>query len=119
VNRLGLELDRPDGRPIVIARLMGELDLATVGEAGPRVLAAAGNDSLVLDLAGLTFLDSAAVHLLFRLVKRFHDRGRELVFVVPVGSPASRIVEVIDLASAAPVVPSSEDALRLLVAAGS
>lgn len=116
MNRLELELDRPNGRPVVVARLVGELDLATVADAGPQVLAAAGNDSLVLDLAGLTFLDSAAVHLLFRLVKRFHDRGRELVFVVPAGSPASRVVEVIDLAAAAPVVPSSEEAVRLLVA---
>jgi stage II sporulation protein AA (anti-sigma F factor antagonist) len=116
VNRLELQLERPNGRPVVVARLVGELDLATVADAGPEVLAAAGNESLVLDLAGLTFLDSAAVHLLFRLVKRFHDRGRELVFVVPAGSPASRVVEVIDLAAAAPVVPSSEEAVRLLVA---
>jgi anti-anti-sigma factor len=114
VNRLELELDRPDARPVVVARLVGELDLATVGEAGPQVLAAAGNDSLVLDLAGLTFLDSAAVHLLFRLVKRFHDRGRQLVFVVPADSPASRVVQVIDLAAAAPVVPTRDDGLRLL-----
>jgi anti-anti-sigma factor len=114
VNRLELDFDRPNGRPVVVARLVGELDLATVAEAGPRVLAAAGNDSLVLDLAGLTFLDSAAVHLLFRLVKRFHDSGRQLVFVVPADSPANRVVEVIDLASAAPVVTSSEDAVSLL-----
>jgi anti-sigma B factor antagonist len=114
MNRLELELDRPNGRPVVVARLVGELDLATVAEAGPQVLAAAGNDSLVLDLAGLTFLDSAAVHLLFRLVKRFHDSGRQLVFVVPTDSPANRVVQVIDLASAAPVVTSSEDAVRLL-----
>jgi anti-anti-sigma factor len=114
MNRLELELDRPNGRPVVGARLVGELDLATVAEAGPQVLAAAGNDSLVLDLAGLTFMDSAAVHLLFRLVKRFHDRGRELVFVVPAHSPASRVVQVIDLAAAAPVVTTSDDAVRLL-----
>lgn len=114
MNRLELELDRPDARPVVVARLVGELDLATVGEAGPQVLAAAGNDSLVLDLAGLTFLDSAAVHLLFRLVKRFHDRGRQLVFVVPADSPASRVVQVIDLAAAAPVVPTRDAAVRLL-----
>ena len=39
MNRLELELDRPNGRPVVVARLVGELDLATVGEAGPQVLA--------------------------------------------------------------------------------
>ena len=114
MNRLELELERPNGHPVVVARLHGELDLATVAEAGPQVIAAARNESLVLDLAGLTFLDSAAVHLLFRLVKRFHDSGRELVFVVPADSPANRVVQVIDLASAAPVVATSEDAVRLL-----
>ena len=116
MNRLDLELEHPDGPAVVVARLFGELDLATVGQAGPQVLAASGNDSLVLDLAGLTFLDSAAVHLLFRLIKRFNDQGRQLVFVVPEGSPASRVVDVIDLASAAPVVPTSDEAVRLLVA---
>ena len=114
MNRLELEIERPNGHPVVVARLVGELDLSTVADAGPEVLAAAGNDSLVLDLAGLTFLDSAAVHLLFRLVKRFNDRGRQLVFVVPDGSPASRVIEVIDLASAAPVVTSQADGLSLL-----
>ena len=113
MNRLRLEIERPYAQPVVVARLEGELDLATVGEAGPQVLAAAGNDSLVLDLSALTFLDSAAVHLLFRLVKRFRDRGRKLVFVVPEGTPASRVVEVIDLATAAPVVPSADEAVRL------
>jgi hypothetical protein len=32
MNRLELELDRPNGRPVVVARLVGELDLATVAE---------------------------------------------------------------------------------------
>ena len=114
MNRLELEIERPNGQPVIVARLVGELDLATVADAGPEVLAAAGNDSLVLDLAGLTFLDSAAVHLLFRLVKRFNDRGRQLVFVVPDGSPASRVVHLIDLGSAAPVVTSRAEGLSLL-----
>ena len=68
------------------------------------MLAAAGDDALVVDLAGLTFLDSAAVHLLFRLVRRFQERGRRLAFVVPAESAASRVIEIIDLAAAAPVV---------------
>ena len=52
VNRLELEVDRPNGHPVVVAKLVGELDLSTVADAGPEVLAAAGNDSLVLDLTG-------------------------------------------------------------------
>ncbi len=115
-NRLEVELDRPNGRPVVVACLVGELDLATVADAGPQVLAAAGDDALVVDLAGLTFLDSAAVHLLFRLVRRFQERGRRLAFVVPAESAASRVIEIIDLAAAAPVLPTREEALQLLAA---
>jgi anti-anti-sigma factor len=114
VNRLDVEIQRPNGGPVVIAQLVGELDLATVGEAGPQVLAAAGDDSLVVDLAGLTFLDSAAVHLLFRLVRRFEERGRLLAFVVPAESAASRVIEIIDLRAAAPVVPTRDEALELV-----
>jgi anti-anti-sigma factor len=114
VNRLDVQIQRANGGPIVIARLAGELDLATVGDAGPQLLAAAGDDSLVVDLTGLTFLDSAAVHLLFRLVRRFEERGRLLAFVVPTESAAHRVVDIIDLGAAVPVVPTRDEALQLV-----
>jgi anti-anti-sigma factor len=114
MNRLDVAIERPNGGPVVIAELVGELDLATVADAGPQVLAAAGDDSLVVDLTGLTFLDSAAVHLLFRLVRRFEERGRLLAFVVTAESAAGRVVEIIDLGSAVPVVSTRDEALRLV-----
>jgi anti-sigma B factor antagonist len=48
---------------------VGELDLATVPEVRRAVeaLRASGVDHLVLDLSGLSFLDSSGIHLLLDL----------------------------------------------------
>ena len=98
---------------LVVLSIAGELDLTTVSDADAR-LAEASDGDLVLDLTGLTFLDSAAVHLLFRTVRRFREQDRRLAFVVPTGSPAHRIVEILDLRSAAPVRSTLEEAMRAL-----
>jgi anti-sigma B factor antagonist len=98
-----------------VLRIAGELDLTTVADADARISEADTGD-LVLDLTGLTFLDSAAVHLLFRTVRRLRGEERRLAFVVPSGSPAHRIVEILDLGSAAPVRPSLDEAIEALAA---
>lgn len=110
---LTLEIDVVEESGVTVARLAGELDLTTVDDADAR-LGEAGGGRVIVDLAGLSFLDSAAVHLLFRVVKRFRGQGRELAFVVPTGSPAHRIVEILDLGSATIVRPSVEEALEAL-----
>jgi anti-sigma B factor antagonist len=55
-----------EGQAIVAPR--GELDMATVGvvEAELKQLRRTGVDSIVLDLAGLTFMDSSGLHLVVR-----------------------------------------------------
>ncbi|WP_434599967.1 STAS domain-containing protein [Streptomyces sp. A5-4] len=60
--------------------LSGELDLATVGQIEPALLALARDSSrdLVLDLAGLTFCDSTGAALLLRLHQRCADSGTRL-----------------------------------------
>jgi anti-sigma B factor antagonist len=60
--------------------LSGELDLATVGQIEPALLALArdSNRDLVLDLAGLTFCDSTGAALLLRLHQRCTAGGTRL-----------------------------------------
>lgn len=108
---VGVEQAGRDG--VDVLRIAGELDLTTVADADARISEADSGD-LVLDLTGLTFLDSAAVHLLFRTVRRLHGEERKLAFVVPAGSPAHRIVEILDLGSAAPVRASIDEAVEAL-----
>jgi anti-anti-sigma factor len=80
---------------VVVAGVTGELD---VSNAAPLELAIArqlGVDAagLVLDLAGLEFIDSSGVHLLFHLWQRLSLRGRGMAVIAPPGSPARRVLE--------------------------
>lgn len=80
-----------------VVRLRGEIDLANV-QALSKVAedAVTNHDAgLVVDLSGVTFLDSTGLRLLFRLARRLGDRQQSLRLVVPEGA---RIARVLDLA---------------------
>jgi anti-sigma B factor antagonist len=79
----------PDGDHAVV-RPIGELDMATIGYVeGPlQELAAAGFRDLVLDLRGLTFLDSTGIALLVRWQRLAAADG--LVFGVVLGDERTR-----------------------------
>jgi anti-anti-sigma regulatory factor len=62
----------------------------------------------------VSFVDSAALHCLFRVAR---ERGRSgLVLAVAPTSPIFAIFEIVDLERAATVVASVEDALSTLSA---
>jgi anti-anti-sigma factor len=82
--------------------LTGELDLTNARELEQRLdeIAPAGT-RLVVDLNGVSFLDSAALHVLFRLAER---RGRDgLTFVVDFGAHVESTIAIVGLAEAATV----------------
>lgn len=78
---------------VVVVELSGELDLTNARELEQRLLSACPpDDVLVVDLGGVYFLDSAALHVLFKLVRaRSRDR---LVLLL---DPDSRIAATISL----------------------
>jgi anti-anti-sigma factor len=59
------------GRATVVVR--GEVDMSTA-DAMFEAAAGAGAGSATLDLRGVTFFDSAAIHALIRLADRFPGR---------------------------------------------
>jgi anti-sigma B factor antagonist len=62
-----LETHQQDG--VLVAVLTGEVDLSNAAGLEERITTAAGDDlPLVVDLTGVTFLDSAGVRLLDHLV---------------------------------------------------
>jgi anti-anti-sigma factor len=78
----------------VVIRLQGELDMATAPQFA-RLLNAAldiGASTLVLDLAGLSFLDSSGIHV---LLSAHHRAGHECSFVVR--SPTGAVLKVLRL----------------------
>jgi len=75
----------------------GEIDLAAVGEVEERLRdATAGAEQVVLDLARVSYLDSAAIRALVTAARDIAARAR-LEVVVPPGSPAARHLSLVGL----------------------
>jgi anti-sigma B factor antagonist len=90
-------------RDHVIVAPRGELDMATVGavEQELRRLREAGFGSVVLDLGGLSFMDSSGLHLVIRWTAEASRDGFE--FTLEPGPPA--IQRIFDLAALADTLP--------------
>jgi anti-anti-sigma factor len=77
----------PEGDHVIVAP-HGELDMATVGaiEAELARVRRSGADHVVLDLGGLTFMDSSGLNLVSRWVAESSDDGFR--FELEPGPPA-------------------------------
>ena len=99
-------LDDADG--IVQVRLAGELDLTNSRELEERLVQIAPPDAqLVIDLNRVVFVDSAALHVLFKVARR--QENRKLVLVLEPTAPIARAIAIVGLGHAAQVVASSDE----------
>jgi anti-sigma B factor antagonist len=75
--------ERPDGDVPVIA-VSGEIDVATAPQLRETLqgVISRGKTTIVLDLLGVTFLDSTALGVLVGALKRCRDAGGDLQVVV-------------------------------------
>ena len=75
----------------VVASLSGEIDTSNAGDVGEAVLGALTNEArgLVVDLRSVGYLDSAGIHLLYRLARDVRARGQGLALVLVAPSPTS------------------------------
>lgn len=98
------------GVPIV--RVRGEIDLSNADSVLASIEAARDEDApgLIVDLQGLEYLDSAGVRLLFRASRSVGASGR-FVAIVPLGSPARRVLDLADAASVFALEESEDAAL--------
>jgi anti-anti-sigma factor len=107
---LAVERIRADGYALLAVK--GEIDIAT----SPRLIAALNDavtdssDSVVVDLAGVEFMDSTGLALLVRVHRRLRGRGRGFAVVCPDG-PVRRIFELTDMVETLHVRPTREAAL--------
>lgn len=106
------ELDVRDAgtRDVVHVSLAGELDLTNARGIEDRLLEVTRNgSSLVVDLNRVVFIDSAALHVFFRLSRNL-GRARFVVVLDP-DAPVARTVEIVGLPDAVRVVTSADGAL--------
>ena len=97
----------------MVARLTGEVDMTNATYVGGELTRSVPNDAsgLVVDLSQTRYLDSAAIELLFDLARRLRRRRQALRIVLPAESPLKRVLQLTDIASAAPVHETLDSAL--------
>ena len=105
-----------DGIPV--ATVTGEVDIVNAGEIGGQLFAAAPNTAagLVVDLNGVSYLDSRGVHLLFELANRLRMRHQALHLVVPPRALIRRVLLLTHVDSVIPLHPDVQAALAVLKA---
>jgi anti-anti-sigma factor len=102
---------RLDGR--VVVSLSGEIDLENAGRARNRIVRELTDvrRGVVLDLTGVSYLDSAGVRLLFDLAGRLRERRQQLAVVAPLQSLARDVLRVVSLESVVLVADTLDEAL--------
>ena len=80
-----------DQGQVVVARLTGEIDLSNAQNIENAIAHATPNHALglILDVSALDHLDSAGIHLIYKLREKFRARGQSLRLVIPPQSPAN------------------------------
>lgn len=92
-----------DGSRLI--RIVGEIDLSNASHVLGLVSAEVPHDvtRVVLDLGGLTFLDSSGIAMLFRLAQQLGYSRQDLRLVVPTTSPIRAVVELTRVSQVMPV----------------
>ena len=80
---------------VVVARLQGEIDMSNAAELGAAITARVPSEAraLVLDLAGVGYVDSAGIHVFFELRERLTRRGQEIRVALAADSPVATALE--------------------------
>jgi anti-anti-sigma factor len=76
---------------VVVAQLTGEVDLSNAEMIETAILEATPNHAvaLILDVTALGYLDSAGIHLVYKLREKLRARAQALRLVIPAESPAN------------------------------
>ena len=98
----------------LVVEVVGEADMATAPELAQALDAAAVNDSVrrvVVDLTGVTFLDSSALNALVHGQRGLAAREIAFRVVSPADQVVRRVFEITQLVGPLSVVDSLDDAL--------
>ena len=94
---------------VAIVKPHGELDLATVETLRGALDGIEDARRLVLDLRGLTFIDSTGLHVLVALDERAQRDGFQLAIVAP-AAPADQAIQLSGLDRALPFAAADDAA---------
>jgi len=98
---------------VVVATVTGEIDASIANQLCDAIGDATANTALgvVLDLGAVDYLDSAGIHLLYRLRENLRARGQKLVVVIPTQSPVHDSLRLAGVTRHLPLASSRDEAL--------
>jgi anti-sigma B factor antagonist len=102
-----LEHRPTEGEELVLVEVMGELDLTNAHEIEERLeeLSSGNGARLVLDLNRVVFIDSAALHVLFRTARRL-GRARFGLVLEPTAAVA-RTLSIVGISEVATIAETA------------
>jgi anti-anti-sigma factor len=105
--------------PIVVLRVVGEIDVSNVRDLEQQILDSVGNSAfgLVLDLSRVTYLDSSSVQMLGDLARRVGWREQRLAIAAPTGSRVDRVLAMAGSDVLLAVEPTVDAAVERVMAA--
>jgi anti-anti-sigma factor len=108
---LQIEVTQTEGAPVLVV-LVGELDLLSVHSFTRAVadLQPLLPAQVVIDLAGLTFVDSSGVNALVQAARTVEADGGGAVLAAP-SAPTRRVLEITRAGEIVPIVADRETAL--------
>lgn len=115
---MDLQLSTSRQGPFAVVTVAGDVDLATAGRLDDEALAATSDESphLVLDLAGVTFLDSSGLKVLVAAQRRTTRAGGSLSLVA-VPRVVMRVLTVTALDKVFPIFDSVDDVAQAMPSA--
>lgn len=106
---------------VLVITVTGEIDMSNAGDLRNVILESTPNEmlGLVLDFSTLDYIDSAGIHLLYRLGDALRARGQTLRVVIPESSPASDALRLAGVQRHVDVVPRLDEGVHAVVATAS
>jgi anti-anti-sigma factor len=110
-----LEFDTGALPRALVARPLGDIDMAVTADMQAELLAAVGEHGagcLVADLGAVDYIDSSGIELLFRLHGALAAGSVDLIVVAPAGSSAARLLGMVALDDIGEIRGSLAEALQ-------
>ena len=109
-----------DHERVVVARLTGEIDLSNADGIQRAIAEATPNHALalILDVSALDYLDSAGIHLIYKLREKLRARGQLLRLVVPAASPSNDALRLAGVSQSVEVAETVEAAMAEFASGG-
>ena len=98
----------------VVAVLTGEVDMSNAATVRQEIAESVtpDDDALIIDMSGLSFIDSAGLHAMIELGTVLDERRQQLMLCLPPGSTIRRAIDIIGLPHAVSVYPDRSEAME-------